>query len=65
MLGECLERGGTITARDVGNAAKQGDRVARSIVRATGRRLGQAVAMLVDILNPQRIDRRTRHASRR
>ena len=55
MLGECLERGKTITARDVGNAAKQGDRVARSIIRATGRRLGQAVAMLVDILNPQRV----------
>lgn len=46
---------GTLTARDVCAAAKRGDAVAMRIVRKTGERLGQVLAMLVDILNPQRI----------
>lgn len=46
---------GTLTAREVCAAAKRGDRVALRIVRKTGERLGQVLAMLVDILNPQRI----------
>jgi glucokinase len=45
----------TITARDVGLAAKRGDAVALRIIRRTGRRLGEALAILVDILNPERI----------
>jgi glucokinase len=44
-----------ITARDVGHAAQAGDAVALSILRSSGERLGQALAMLVDVLNPQRI----------
>jgi glucokinase len=44
-----------ITARDVGRAAQAGDAVALSILRSSGERLGQALAMLVDVLNPQRI----------
>jgi len=44
-----------ITARDVGLAAKRGDAVAIRIVRSTGRRLGEALAILVDLLNPERI----------
>jgi glucokinase len=44
-----------VTARDVGLAAARGDAVARSIVKATGRKLGLALAILVDILNPDRI----------
>jgi glucokinase len=44
-----------VTARDVGLAALAGDRVARAIVRSTGARLGEAMAILVDILSPERI----------
>jgi len=44
-----------ITARDIGDAACRGDAVARRIVRTTGEKLGHALAMLVDILNPDRI----------
>jgi glucokinase len=43
------------TARDVGIAAQAGDAVARSILRRSGERLGQTLAMLIDVLNPQRI----------
>jgi glucokinase len=46
---------GGLTARDVGRAAHAGDTVALSILRSSGERLGQALAMLVDVLNPQRI----------
>ncbi len=46
---------GAVTARDVGEAAHAGDAVARDILRRSGERLGQALAMLVDVLNPQRI----------
>ncbi|MGB8683405.1 MAG: ROK family protein, partial [Candidatus Binatus sp.] len=46
---------GTLTARDVCAAAKHGDVVAMRIVRTTGERLGQVLAILVDVLNPQRI----------
>ncbi|MGH7923310.1 MAG: ROK family protein [Candidatus Binatus sp.] len=45
----------TLTVRDVCAAAKRGDVLAMRIVRTTGERLGQVLAMLVDILNPQRI----------
>jgi glucokinase len=47
--------GGRLTARDVGLAAHAGDAVAISILRTSGTRLGQALAMLIDVLNPQRI----------
>jgi glucokinase len=50
-----LRGGGELTARDVGQAAYAGDAVARSILRRSGERLGQALAMLIDVLNPQRI----------
>lgn len=46
---------GTLTARDVCEAAQRGDLVANHIVRTAARRLGQVLAILVDILNPQRI----------
>lgn len=46
---------GALTARDVCDAAKRGDAVAIGIARSTGERLGQIVAILVDVLNPQRI----------
>jgi glucokinase len=44
-----------VTAREVGLAAQAGDAVARSILRRSGERLGQTMAMLIDVLNPQRI----------
>ena len=44
-----------VTARDVGQALLAGDEVAASIVRRTGTRLGEALAILVDLLNPERI----------
>jgi glucokinase len=47
--------GGGLTARDVSRAAQAGDAVALSILRSSGKRLGQALAMLIDVLNPQRI----------
>ena len=50
-----LAAGGRLTAREVGRAAEAGDAVALSILRRSGERLGQALAMLVDVLNPQRI----------
>jgi glucokinase len=44
-----------LTARDVGEAAKKGDPVAREILAESGRRLGQGLAILIDVLNPERI----------
>ena len=52
LLAECLPH---VTARDVGMALLAGDAVAATIVRNTGVRLGEAMAMLVDLLNPERI----------
>lgn len=44
-----------VTAKDVNLAAEQGDAVARRIVTFTGKKLGQALAVVVDVLNPERI----------
>jgi glucokinase len=43
------------TAKDVAAAAAAGDALARRLIRSTGRRLGETLAILVDILNPERI----------
>lgn len=45
----------TLTSRDIGAALLEGDAVAARIVEETGRKLGDALAVLVDVLNPQRI----------
>jgi glucokinase len=50
-----LDSHGTLTAKDVAEAAQQGDALARSIVASTGSRLGEALAILVDLFNPERI----------
>jgi glucokinase len=50
-----LPRSRKITAKDVGLAAAKGDAVARGIVAACGKKLGLALAILVDVLNPDRI----------
>lgn len=44
-----------VTAKDVGLAAAKGDALARQIVTQCGEKLGAALAILVDILNPERI----------
>jgi glucokinase len=44
-----------LTAKDVADAARQGDQLAGEIVRETGTRLGEALAILVDLLNPELI----------
>ncbi len=42
-----------LTAKDVAIAAQQGDELAKQIVHSTGTRLGEALAILVDLLNPE------------
>jgi glucokinase len=44
---------GFITARDVALAADTGDAVARAIVKKVGGKLGEAMAILIDVLNPE------------
>jgi glucokinase len=55
MLGAKLAANGVVTAKDVAGAAQQGDELARRIIRDTGGRLGEALAILVDLFNPERI----------
>ncbi len=44
-----------VTAEKVGIAAQQGDPIALDIYTTVGRQLGRGLAILVDILNPQKI----------
>jgi glucokinase len=44
-----------VTAKEVGLAAAKGDALARRIVTQCGEKLGSALAILVDLLNPERI----------
>jgi glucokinase len=54
LLASCLEKDGdALSARDVWNAAQAGDHLARNLVTTTGERLGEAMAILVDVLNPE------------
>lgn len=55
VLAKHLRPGKQITAREVALAARKGDTVAREILRSTGERLGEVLAILVDLLNPERI----------
>ena len=54
-LAAVLAANGILTARDVSEAARQGDALAQDIVESTGSRLGEALAILVDLFNPERI----------
>jgi len=45
----------SVTAKEVNMAAEKGDSLARSIIHTCGKKLGLALAILVDILNPERI----------
>ncbi|TVR58342.1 MAG: ROK family protein [Spirochaetaceae bacterium] len=44
---------GTVSARSVFTAAAAGDEIARDVVEVTSRQLGRALAILVDLLNPE------------
>ncbi len=44
-----------LTARDIADAAQRGDLLAQKIIRITGTRLGEVLAVVIDILNPERI----------
>ena len=44
--------GRAITTRDVGMAAQAGDAIALQIVRTSGKKLGMALSILIDVLNP-------------
>lgn len=63
MLSNYLAHGGTsslssadeISAKTVAIAAKNGDELAKSVYRECARRLGQALSLFIDILNPEAI----------
>jgi glucokinase len=44
-----------LTAREIGAAAEAGDALALEIWQGVGEKLGDALAIFVDILNPERI----------
>jgi glucokinase len=46
---------GKTTTRQIADAARNGDALAGEVMREAGRRLGEALAILIDILNPERI----------
>ena len=49
------KKAGTLTAKDIAEAAQAGDKLASRVISISGRRLGQTIAILIDVLNPQRI----------
>ncbi len=55
ILRQRITNGELLTARDIAEAARAGDHVASRILAVSGRRLGQAIAILIDVLNPERI----------
>jgi predicted NBD/HSP70 family sugar kinase len=52
LLGEILERGGEVTASDVGLAAQQGDPFSVELIQRCGRIIGTALATLANLFNP-------------
>jgi glucokinase len=51
-LAAVLASNGVITGKDVAVAAADGDAVAHEVVAMVGRRLGEALAILIDVLDP-------------
>ncbi|MDI1336610.1 MAG: ROK family protein [Lacunisphaera sp.] len=47
--------GGQTTTKQIAAAAQRGDRLARAIMAESGQRLGEALALIIDTLNPERI----------
>lgn len=52
FLSKVLVENGALTAVDVGEAARRGDHVAIEIIQGSARYLGQAIATVVNCLNP-------------
>jgi glucokinase len=50
-----LDSGVPLTAKTVAEAAKRGDKIAQLVLRKSAEKLGQALAIVVDLLNPDRI----------
>lgn len=55
ILADQLRRGGEITALEVAQAAHMGDAAAIDILSQSGRQIGQVVATLANMLNPELI----------
>lgn len=55
VLSARLETNGTLTAKDVAEAARLGDPAAMRVLDCAGQKLGETLAILVDVLNPERI----------
>jgi predicted NBD/HSP70 family sugar kinase len=54
-LMEILREKGELTAEDVGEAARRSDYCALTIIRRSGRLIGQTLAAAVNVLNPSMI----------
>ncbi|QHT61125.1 ROK family protein [Paenibacillus lycopersici] len=52
---ESMEELDSLTTQRIGEAARQGDPLAREIFHIVGEKLGHGLAILVDVLNPERI----------
>jgi len=52
---EWMSADGRTTTRTVADAARNGDALATAAMSEAGRRLGEALAILIDVLNPERI----------
>ena len=50
-----LQEKGELTMKDVGEAARRGDYCAQTIIRRSGRLIGQTLASAVNVLNPSMI----------
>ena len=55
VLSKCLEEHGAVTAKEVAAAAREKDAVARRVIRKSGAKMGEALAILIDLFNPDRI----------
>lgn len=55
ILGSVLEGRGTVTARDVGEAAARGDVAAAALLERSARYVGMAIAAIVNLFNPSMI----------
>ena len=53
LIGQSASRDHDITAKNVFGACEAGDDLAAEIVNTVGRRLGEGLAILIDILNPE------------
>jgi glucokinase len=55
LLAKKFNSDGVLTAKDVADAFQHRDALAERIIQSTGSRLGEALAILVDLFNPERI----------